>query len=184
MLASPSAASGFVHQVELDAPVAIYTIGPSTTAAARALGLDGDGRSPRAELGRNFGGDAMDDRDERHDPGSHAPARACGARARCAISSPKRTVQRRAADHAALRAAGETRERADLVDARASRSRASRTSCKTIGKDLELGIRAVLLFGHPEHGGKTPDGRAAAAANGAVQRACERLKRSSATSSS
>jgi porphobilinogen synthase len=46
-----------------------------------------------------------------------------------------------------------------------------------IGKDLELGIRAVLLFGHPEHGGKTPDGRAAAAANGAVQRACERLKR-------
>ena len=40
VLASPSAASGFVHQVELDAPVAIYTIGPSTTAAARALGLD------------------------------------------------------------------------------------------------------------------------------------------------
>jgi len=27
---------------------------------------------------------------------------------------------------------------------------------KQIGKDLELGIRAVLLFGHPEHGGKTP----------------------------
>ena len=48
---------------------------------------------------------------------------------------------------------------------------------KTIGKDLELGIRSVLLFGHPEHGGKTPDGASAAAANGAVQRACERLKR-------
>jgi len=48
---------------------------------------------------------------------------------------------------------------------------------KQIGKDLALGIRAVLLFGHPEHGGKTPDGAAAAAANGAVQRACERLKR-------
>ena len=48
---------------------------------------------------------------------------------------------------------------------------------KQIGKDLELGIRAVLLFGHPEHGGKTPDGRAAAAANGAVQKTCERLKR-------
>ena len=31
---------------------------------------------------------------------------------------------------------------------------------KQIGADLELGIRAVLLFGHPEHGGKTPDGRA------------------------
>jgi uroporphyrinogen-III synthase len=39
VLASPSAASGFVHQVDLDVPVAIYTIGPSTTAAARALGL-------------------------------------------------------------------------------------------------------------------------------------------------
>jgi porphobilinogen synthase len=51
------------------------------------------------------------------------------------------------------------------------------TVVATIGKDLELGIRAVLLFGHPEHGGKTPDGRAAAAANGAVQRACERLKK-------
>jgi len=51
------------------------------------------------------------------------------------------------------------------------------TVVHTIGQDLELGIKAVLLFGHPEHGGKTPDGRAAAAANGAVQRACERLKR-------
>ncbi len=48
---------------------------------------------------------------------------------------------------------------------------------KQIGKDLELGIRAVLLFGHPEHGGKTPDGSEAAAANGAVQKTCERLKR-------
>jgi porphobilinogen synthase len=48
---------------------------------------------------------------------------------------------------------------------------------KQIGTDLELGIRAVLLFGHPERGGKTPDARAAAAANGAVQEACERLKR-------
>jgi porphobilinogen synthase len=48
---------------------------------------------------------------------------------------------------------------------------------KQIGKDLELGLSAVLLFGHPEHGGKTPDGRAAAAANGAVQKACERLKK-------
>ena len=48
---------------------------------------------------------------------------------------------------------------------------------KQIGKDLALGIRAVLLFGHPEHGGKTPDGAAAAAANGAVQKTCERLKR-------
>ena len=28
-----------------------------------------------------------------------------------------------------------------------------------IDSDLKLGIRAVLLFGHPETGGKTPDGR-------------------------
>jgi porphobilinogen synthase len=48
---------------------------------------------------------------------------------------------------------------------------------ETVAEDLKLGIRAVLLFGHPEHGGKTPDGSAAAAANGAVQRAVERLKR-------
>ena len=46
---------------------------------------------------------------------------------------------------------------------------------KQVGKDLALGIRAVLLFGHPEHGGKTPDGAAAAAADGAVQQTCERL---------
>jgi uroporphyrinogen-III synthase len=37
--ASPAAPSGLGHQVELDAPVEIYTIGPSTTAAAQALGL-------------------------------------------------------------------------------------------------------------------------------------------------
>jgi uroporphyrinogen-III synthase len=51
LLASPSAASGFVHQVELDVPVAIYTIGPSTTAAARALGLDvtAEAREPSFE---------------------------------------------------------------------------------------------------------------------------------------
>jgi porphobilinogen synthase len=45
-----------------------------------------------------------------------------------------------------------------------------------VGSDLELGIRAVLLFGHPEAGGKTPDGSAAASANGAVQRAVGALK--------
>jgi porphobilinogen synthase len=43
--------------------------------------------------------------------------------------------------------------------------------------DLALGIRAVLLFGHPESGGKTADGMAAAAANGAVQQAVDGLKR-------
>ena len=43
--------------------------------------------------------------------------------------------------------------------------------------DRKLGIRAVLLFGHPEEGTKAPDAAAAASANGAVQRAVERLKR-------
>ncbi|HEY5666118.1 MAG TPA: porphobilinogen synthase [Gammaproteobacteria bacterium] len=45
-----------------------------------------------------------------------------------------------------------------------------------IDSDLKLGIRAVLLFGHPEAGGKTPDGMAAANANGAVQQAVAALK--------
>ena len=51
VLARPSAASGFVHQVDLDVPVAIYTIGPSTTAAARALGLEvtAEAREPSLE---------------------------------------------------------------------------------------------------------------------------------------
>jgi len=46
-----------------------------------------------------------------------------------------------------------------------------------VESDLALGIRAVLLFGHPEHGGKTVDGAAAAEANGAVQQAVKALKR-------
>lgn len=39
VLASPSAVTGFVHQVDVDVPVNVYTIGPSTTAAARRAGL-------------------------------------------------------------------------------------------------------------------------------------------------
>ncbi len=39
VLASPSAVTGFVHQVDVDVPVGVYTIGPSTTAAAREAGL-------------------------------------------------------------------------------------------------------------------------------------------------
>jgi porphobilinogen synthase len=50
------------------------------------------------------------------------------------------------------------------------------TLLRDVDADLKLGIRAVLLFGHPEAGGKTPDGAAAAAANGAVQRAVKGLK--------
>ena len=46
-----------------------------------------------------------------------------------------------------------------------------------VASDLDLGIRSVLLFGHPDHAGhKTPDGKAAWAADGAVQRATGRLK--------
>jgi uroporphyrinogen III methyltransferase/synthase len=39
LLASPSAVTGFVNQVDIDIPVSIFTIGPSTSAAARAQGL-------------------------------------------------------------------------------------------------------------------------------------------------
>jgi uroporphyrinogen-III synthase len=39
VLASPSAVTGFVNQVDVDASVGVYTIGPSTTAAARDAGL-------------------------------------------------------------------------------------------------------------------------------------------------
>ncbi|HUQ52272.1 MAG TPA: uroporphyrinogen-III synthase [Gammaproteobacteria bacterium] len=39
LLASPSAVTGFMNQVELDVAVDIFTIGPSTSAAARAQGL-------------------------------------------------------------------------------------------------------------------------------------------------
>ncbi|HEX5045687.1 MAG TPA: uroporphyrinogen-III synthase [Gammaproteobacteria bacterium] len=51
LLASPSAVTGFVHQVQVDAPAAIYTIGPSTTAAARAEGLavTAEAREPSLE---------------------------------------------------------------------------------------------------------------------------------------
>jgi porphobilinogen synthase len=43
--------------------------------------------------------------------------------------------------------------------------------------DLGLGIRSVLLFAQPPAGSKTPEGRAAADADGTVQRAVARLKR-------
>jgi uroporphyrinogen-III synthase len=51
LLASPTAVMGFVHQVALDVPVRIYTIGPSTTAAARAQGLvvTAEAREPSLE---------------------------------------------------------------------------------------------------------------------------------------
>lgn len=39
VLASPSAVTGFMHLVDVDVPVNVYTIGPSTTAAARRAGL-------------------------------------------------------------------------------------------------------------------------------------------------
>lgn len=39
LLASPSAVTGFANQVSLDVTADIYTIGPSTTAAAEAAGL-------------------------------------------------------------------------------------------------------------------------------------------------
>lgn len=39
LLASPSAVTGLVHQVEFDVPVEVFTIGPSTSSRARTAGL-------------------------------------------------------------------------------------------------------------------------------------------------
>jgi len=48
---------------------------------------------------------------------------------------------------------------------------------KRVGEDLKLGIGSVLLFGHPDDAAhKTPDGKSAWAADGAVQKAVSRLK--------
>ncbi len=51
LLASPSAVAGFVNQVALDVPAAVFTIGPSTSAAARASGLavTAEARAPSLE---------------------------------------------------------------------------------------------------------------------------------------
>ena len=45
-----------------------------------------------------------------------------------------------------------------------------------VESDLALGVRSVLLFGHPVPGTKSPGGEAAADGEGAVQRAVSRLK--------
>ncbi|MCY4453005.1 MAG: porphobilinogen synthase [Immundisolibacterales bacterium] len=47
---------------------------------------------------------------------------------------------------------------------------------RQVESDLALGIRSVLLFGHPVQGTKSPGGEAAADAQGAVQQAVTRLK--------
>ena len=48
LLASPSAVTGFMNQVRLDRAPGIFTIGPTTTEAARAAGLEaaGEARCP------------------------------------------------------------------------------------------------------------------------------------------
>lgn len=50
LLASPSAVTGFVNRVRLDTAPGIFTIGPSTTAAACAAGLEVTGEAPRPGL--------------------------------------------------------------------------------------------------------------------------------------
>ena len=50
LLASPSAVAGFLNQVRLDRAPGIFTIGPSTTEAARAAGLDVTGEATRPGL--------------------------------------------------------------------------------------------------------------------------------------
>ena len=49
-LASPSAVTGFCNQVRLDVTLDIFTIGPATTRAARAAGLDVTGEATRPGL--------------------------------------------------------------------------------------------------------------------------------------
>jgi uroporphyrinogen III methyltransferase/synthase len=51
LLASPSAVAGFMNQVDVDGPLNVFTIGPSTSAAARAHGLvvTGQARVPSLE---------------------------------------------------------------------------------------------------------------------------------------
>jgi uroporphyrinogen-III synthase len=51
LFASPTAVTGFVQQVAIDVPVNVYTIGPSTTAAAHAHGLrvTAEAREPSLE---------------------------------------------------------------------------------------------------------------------------------------
>ena len=49
-LASPSAVTGFCNQVRLDMALDIFTIGPATTRAARAAGLDVTGEATRPGL--------------------------------------------------------------------------------------------------------------------------------------
>jgi len=51
IFASPTAVKGFVQQVAVDVPIKIYTIGPSTSAAARAAGLTvtAEAREPSLE---------------------------------------------------------------------------------------------------------------------------------------
>ena len=51
LLASPSAVTGFVNRVRLDTAPGIFTIGPSTTEAACAAGLEVTGEAPRPGLG-------------------------------------------------------------------------------------------------------------------------------------
>ncbi len=50
LLASPSAVAGFVNRLEIDAPVDILSIGPSTTMAARAAGLAVTAEAARPSL--------------------------------------------------------------------------------------------------------------------------------------
>lgn len=50
LLASPSAVTGFLNQVDVDCDAAVYTIGPTTTAAARAAGLRVAAQAPNPSL--------------------------------------------------------------------------------------------------------------------------------------
>jgi uroporphyrinogen-III synthase len=48
LFASPSAVAGFVNQIDVDAAIGVFTIGPSTSAAARShgFGVTAEAREP------------------------------------------------------------------------------------------------------------------------------------------
>ncbi len=93
VLASPSAVTGFVHQVDVDVPVSDLHDRPVDDGGGARARARRDGRSARAELGRNLGGHAMAELID-HDTGPHAPAaaaphaRAAQSRRRDAASAP------------------------------------------------------------------------------------------------
>ena len=125
VLASPSAVTGFVHQVDVDVP-AESTRSVRRRRRPRARRARRDGRSARAELRRNFGGHAMAELIVTT-PGRTRLRRLRRTRALRNLVA-ETSVGAEQLDHAALRAAGPSARTSRSPRCRASRSKGSRTS--------------------------------------------------------